>query len=104
MRAEALKSLVTRLGIDGEPEDLYARLTERARAYKRWSEETLWEGPEEEIWVKRMLPDHEPAEIRGMAAESEHLWGAAHGSRVVRPDTEPVIAELHASGYGLISQ
>lgn len=36
-----------------------------------------------------------------MAVRLEHLWRATHGRRVVRPDTQHVVKELHTRGYGL---
>ncbi len=105
MRNQALIELARVLEFASDPEDLAVLLNERAQAYKRWSEETLREAPESEIWTKWMLPDHSPEKVRGMAIQLEHLWRATQGRRVVRPDAKKVVSELERRGYrlGIIS-
>lgn len=93
------------LGVKGSPAAFFQQLSERARAYKRWSEETLSEAPEEEIWTRWMLPEWPPDVIEPLAVHLNQLWRSARGVRIARPDTREVIIELNRRGYrlGLIS-
>jgi len=101
MRLRALVELKRILPYGGAPEDLFTLLKDRASAYKCWSQETLRELPEEEIWTKWMLPEYPSEEIPGRAVQLEHLWRATQGRRVVRPDAKRVIDELAKRGYKL---
>ncbi len=89
------------LGMEGPPAAFFQQLSERAKAYKRWSEETLIEAPEEEIWTRWMLPQYPPEQIEPLAEQLTHLWRGTRGRRVVRPDAHRVVAELTRRGYHL---
>lgn len=98
---QSMAQLVTLLEAEGSPEEFYQRLSERARVYKRWSEETLIEAPEEEIWSRWMLPEWPAEQIEPLAAQLTHLWRGTQGRRVVRPDARRVVTELARRGYRL---
>ena len=101
MRAEALEELKRVLPCSGDPEDLYTLLKERSVAYKNWSTGTLLEAPEEEIWTQWMWPSDDSERISSMAVQLEHLWRAAHGKRLARAESLPVVDELSKRGYQL---
>ena len=101
MRLEALSELKRVLSYAGEPEDLFALLKDRSFAYKRWSQDTLREAPEEEIWTKWMWPDGDAQQISSMALQLEHLWRATQGKRVARGDAREVVDALSQRGYQL---
>ena len=101
MRTKALAELKRVLPDPRDPEDLYVVLKERSVAYKKWSTGTLLEAPEEEIWTKWMWPSDDSERISGMAVQLEHLWRAAHGKRMARAESLPVIDELTKRGYQL---
>jgi len=98
---EALSELKRTLPYDGEPDELYRILKERAKAYKAWSQETLREAPEEELWSRWMWPDGAEDRIAAMGVELEHLWRATQGKRIPRSDTPRVVEELDRRGYAL---
>lgn len=89
------------LGMKGPPAALFQQLSERAKTYKRWSEETLIEAPEEEIWTRWMLLEWPAEQIEPLAAQLTHLWRGIQGRRLVRPDARQVVAELARRGYHL---
>jgi HAD superfamily hydrolase (TIGR01549 family) len=100
-RREALAELKRRLPYEGEPQELHRILAERANAYKIWSQETLCETPEEELWSRWMWPDGDRDRIAAMGVELEHLWRATQGKRIVRDESLAVIEALHRRGYRL---
>jgi len=104
-RQEALSELRRVLPYEGDQETLHGILEERASAYKSWSQETLREAPEEELWSRWMWPDGDADRIARMGIELEHLWRATQGKRVPRPETPHVIETLDRRGYrlGIIS-
>ena len=101
MRLEALSELKRVLPYEGDPEDLFALLKDHSSAYKRWSQDTLREAPEEEIWTKWMWPDDDTERISSLAVQLEHLWRATQGKRVAREDALDVIDALSRRGYRL---
>jgi len=100
-RRQALSELRRALPYDGDPEELHRILEERSKAYKAWSQETLREAPEEELWSRWMWPDGDSDRIARMGVELEHLWRATQGRRIARPDTPHVIDALDRRGYRL---
>ncbi|UCF09370.1 MAG: HAD family hydrolase [Candidatus Bipolaricaulota bacterium] len=105
MRAQGLSDLKRALAYEGSPETLFALLKERAGEYKAWSQETLTEAPEEELWTRWMWPEGDAERIRKTAVTLEHYWRATQGRRVARPDAKRVVDTLHRRGYamGIIS-
>lgn len=105
LRSGGLCELKRVLPYDGDPEDLCALLKERSSAYKRWSQDTLCEAPEEELWTKWMWPDGDSARIAREALQLEHSWRATQGKRVARPNALKVVDALSKRGYrlGIIS-
>lgn len=104
-RAPVMRQMMELLGVSGSPQEFDDKLSRRARAYKRWSEQTMRELAEDEIWTRWMLPDLPAASVRARAAQLNQLWHSAGGKRVIWPDAADVIHELARRGYrlGLIS-
>jgi putative hydrolase of the HAD superfamily len=105
MRLEALSELKRVLSYAGNIEDLFALLKDHASAYKDWSQDTLREAPEEEIWTKWMWPEGDSERISDLAIRLEHLWRATQGKRIARSDAHDVVDALSQRGYrlGIIS-
>jgi putative hydrolase of the HAD superfamily len=93
------------LGVPGSPQEFDDKLSRRAQAYKLWSEQTMRELAEDEIWTHWMLPDLPAALVKARAAQLNQLWHSAGGKRVIWPDAADVIRELARRGYrlGLVS-
>lgn len=100
-KAEWIKPLQQRIGSSMPPAEFVTLLTERLRAYRRWSLENLSNLDEQDLWAQWMLPDFPPAHIRPRAAELNRLWRQANGVPQVFPETRPVILELFRRGYHL---
>ena len=101
MRAQALDDLRRILPYSGEPEELHALLRARASQYKVWSQDTLREAPEEELWSKWMWPEGDSERISGLGVRLEHLWRATNGRRIARPESLSVVGALAERGYRL---
>jgi len=101
LRRQGLSDLKRVLPYDGEPEDLFSLLKERAAAYKIWSQDELREAPEEELWTKWMWPEGDSELISRQAVQLEHLWRATGGKRIPREDVVHVIDTLSKRGYQL---
>lgn len=82
-------------------EELDNRLLERAGAYKRWSENTLQELPEEEMWARWMLPDLPREKVRAHALELNAIWRKAVLTGQMLPEAKEVVTELFRRGYRL---
>lgn len=87
------------------PEVLRSILLRRARGYRKWSEETLIELSEPELWTRWMLPDYPEEHVKSLAIRLNQLWREAQGRRMVFPDTREAILALFRRGYrlGLVS-
>ncbi len=105
LRRQAMEQFMALLGAEGAPEELHQQLSERARAYKRWSVETMIEAPEKEIWTRWMLPDRSAQEIESLTEQLTHLWRSSYGRPMLRPDARLTLTELARRGYrlGLVS-
>jgi len=101
MRRRGLSDLKRALPYDGDPEDLFALLKERAAAYKVWSQDMLREAPEEELWTKWMWPEGDAESTSKQGVQLEHLWRATAGRRIPRDDVVHVIDALSKRGYQL---
>lgn len=82
-------------------DQLFAKLEERWKAYRKQSKETLLDVSEGELWTQYMLPDYEPNMIFANAARLTRLWRDHDGRRVARPDAVETLKELTARGYTL---
>lgn len=97
--------IIALLGVETAPEEFASLLTERAKAYARWSRKTLREVDERELWTKWMLPDLPASQIANLAVQLNETWREAIADRIIFPETKPVIVELFRRGYrlGLVS-
>ena len=82
-------------------DELFAKLEERWKKYRKMSKETLLDASEGELWTQYMLPDYEPNMIFANAARLTRLWRDHDGRRVARPDAVDTIKELYKRGYTL---
>jgi len=100
-KAEWIKPLQQAIGSTRPPAEFVTLLTERLRAYRRWSLETLTNLDEQDLWAQWMLPDYPPEQIRPLARELNRLWRQANGVPVIFPEARPVLMELFRRGYRL---
>jgi putative hydrolase of the HAD superfamily len=100
-----LPYLMTLLDVDQSQHEFFTLLSERSKAYKKWSEETSRELSEEEIWTQWMFPDWPEKQIRKFAVQLNYWWRAARGVNLVPADMQSTLIELAQRGYqlGLIS-
>ena len=82
-------------------DELFAKLEERWKKYRKMSKETLLDASEGELWTQYMLPEYEPNMVFANAARLTRLWRDHDGRRVARPDAVDTIKELCARGYTL---
>ena len=82
-------------------DELFAKLEERWKKYRKMSKETLLDASEGELWTQYMLPEYEPNMVFANAARLTRLWRDHDGRRVARPDAVATIKELCARGYML---
>ena len=82
-------------------DELFAKLEERWKKYRKMSKETLLDASEGELWTQYMLPEYEPNMIFANAARLTRLWRDHDGRRVARPDAVATLKELCARGYTL---
>ena len=82
-------------------DELFAKLEERWKKYRKMSKETLLDASEGELWTQYMLPEYEPNMIFANAAKLTRLWRDHDGRRVARADAVETIKELCARGYTL---
>jgi putative hydrolase of the HAD superfamily len=61
-QSRARQQMAALVGAEEAPQTFCERLNERYKTYRKWAFETLIEAPEEELWMRWMLPDY-PAEI-----------------------------------------
>ena len=55
-------------------DELFAKLEERWKKYRKMSKETLLDASEGELWTQYMLPDYEPNMVFANAAKLTRLW------------------------------
>ncbi|WP_295738602.1 hypothetical protein, partial [uncultured Oscillibacter sp.] len=67
-------------------DELFAKLEERWKKYRKMSKETLLDASEGELWTQYMLPDYEPNMVFANAAKLTRLWRDHDGRRVARAD------------------
>ena len=82
-------------------DELFAKLEERWKKYRKMSKETLLDASEGELWTQYMLPEYEPNMVFANAAKLTRLWRDHDGRRVARADAVDTIKELCARGYTL---
>ena len=82
-------------------DELFAKLEERWKVYRKLSKTSLLDVSEGELWTQFMLPDYDPNMIFANAARLTRLWRDHDGRRVARPDAVATLKELCARGYTL---
>ena len=82
-------------------DELFAKLEERWKKYRKMSKETLLDASEGELWTQYMLPEYDANMIFANAAKLTRLWRDHDGRRVARADAVDTIKELCARGYTL---
>ena len=82
-------------------DELFAKLEERWKKYRKMSKETLLDASEGELWTQYMLPEYDANMVFANAAKLTRLWRDHDGRRVARPDAVAPIKELCARGYTL---
>jgi HAD superfamily hydrolase (TIGR01509 family) len=81
--------------------ELAQQLSDRYRAYRRWSIRTNIELNEQEQWTQWLLPDLPAELVSSKAQELNQLWRDATGKRVVFPETQETVLTLFRRGYRL---
>lgn len=101
----AIQQIINLLKTDASVEEFGRMLTERAEAYKKWSERTLKELSEEELWTRWMLPNWPEGLVRANAVTLNQFYRDSLSTREVFPDTYEVVVGLFRRGYrlGLVS-
>ena len=84
-------------------DELFAKLEERWKAYRKMSKATLLDASEGELWTQYMLPEYDTNMIFANAPKLTRLWRDHDGRRVARPDAVSTLKELYARGYTLAS-
>ena len=82
-------------------DELFAKLEERWKAYRKMSKATLLDASEGELWTQYMLPEYDTNMIFANAPKLTRLWRDHDGRRVARPDAVSTLKELCARGYTL---
>jgi HAD superfamily hydrolase (TIGR01549 family) len=102
---QIIQRIMELIGMQGSVEEFSRRLSRRAKAYKRWAEQTHIELKESDLWTQWMLPDLPVAQIQPMAVQLNQLYREALGLRVIFPESREVVLELFRRGYrlGLVS-
>lgn len=104
-RSQHVRQILELLGSDVRTGDFGTLLSHRTRAYKHWSEETLVELNEADLWTQWMLPDWPVDKVRSLALQFNQIWREANGASAIPPETKEVVVELFRRGYrlGLVS-
>jgi putative hydrolase of the HAD superfamily len=102
---KAIQQIIQLINAEATVEEFGKMLAERAEAYKSWSERTLKELSEADLWTQWMLPNWSQDLIRANAVKLNQLYRDSLSTRVVFPDTYEVIVGLYRRGYrlGLVS-
>ena len=82
-------------------DELFAKLEERWKKYRKMSKTTLLDVSEGELWTQYMLPEYDPNMVYANAPRLTRLWRDHDGRRVVHEGTLETIHELKARGYKL---
>ena len=82
-------------------DELFAKLEERWKVYRKLSKTSLLDVSEGELWTQFMLPDYEPNMIFANAPKLTRLWRDHDGRRLAHEDVVPTLQELRRRGYKL---
>lgn len=104
-KAKIVGQIIEIIGAPTSPEALTETLLARAQAYHQWSEQTLVELTETEMWVRWLLPDYPMEQIASLAMRLNAIWREAKATRRLFPETPDTIRTLYQRGYrlGLVS-
>ena len=97
--SRARQGIIDLIGAQESPENLFARLDERWKAYRKWSIDAMIEASERDLWTVHLLPDYPCDKIAPLAGRLTRLWRDKDGRRIPPPDVKPVIQELDRRGY-----
>jgi HAD superfamily hydrolase (TIGR01549 family) len=102
---QIIQRIMELIGAQGSVEGFSRRLSRRAKAYKRWAEQTHIELSESDLWTQWMLPDSPVEQIRPIAIQLNQLYREALGLRVIFPESREIVLALFRRGYrlGLVS-
>jgi putative hydrolase of the HAD superfamily len=100
-QAQARQNLIQIVGTTESPENFFAQLDQRWKAYRKWSFEHLTEASENELWTRWLLPDYPVDRISPISGKLTRLWRDKDGRRIPRPDVKHTIIELNNRGYQL---
>ena len=70
-------------------DELFAKLEERWKKYRKMSKTTLLDVSEGELWTQYMLPEYDPNMVYANAPRLTRLWRDHDGRRVARPASRP---------------
>ena len=82
-------------------DELFAKLEERWKKYRKLSKSSLLDVSEGELWTQYMLPDYDPNLIYALAPRLTRLWRDHDGRRVPHDDVKDTLLELKRRGYKL---
>ena len=82
-------------------DELFAKLEERWKVYRKLSKTSLLDVSEGELWTQFMLPDYEPNMVFANAPRLTRLWRDHDGRRVPHDDVKDTLLELKRRGYKL---
>src|SRR5512139_1911862 len=102
---QVIQRIMELIDVQGSVDRFSRCLSRRAKAYKRWAEQTHIELSEIDLWTQWMLPDFPGDKIKPMAVQLNQLYREALGLRVIFPESREVVLELFRRGYrlGLVS-
>ena len=96
---KAEKDLMDLIQTKESHDELFAKLEERWKKYRKQAKSTLIDASEMELWSQYLLPDYDPELICANAGRLTRLWRDHDGRRVPRPDVKSTLIELDKRGY-----
>jgi len=96
---KAEKDLMDLIQTKESHDELFAKLEERWKKYRKQAKSTLIDASEMELWRQYLLPDYDPELICANAGRLTRLWRDHDGRRVPRPDVKSTLIELDKRGY-----
>ncbi len=96
---KAEKDLMELIQTKESHDELFAKLEERWKKYRKQAKTTLIDASEMELWSQYLLPDYDPELICANAGRLTRLWRDHDGRRVPRPDVKSTLIELDRRGY-----
>lgn len=103
--SRARRRIAELCGETGDPDAFCKFLDYRYEGYRKWCFETMREATEEELWTRWLTPEYPRERIAKNAVELTVEFRNKDGRRVVAPNGEQSIRDLHENGYklGIIS-